>query len=174
MISQALALGRAMAFGALSGLVLSFVSVTANADESLSSADRELPVFELQSMADKLWQAESLDGKPWVVNFWASWCPPCIEEIPSMNEAWGILEGKGVGMLAINAGEGKATVETFLKRLSIDFPILLGDANSLPNWEVRALPTTLVISADGRVVYEALGPRDWSNAGLLQKVIDLL
>lgn len=174
MIPQALALSRTLVFGALSGLILSFVSVTANADESLSNADRELPVFELQSMADKLWQKKSLNGKPWVVNFWASWCPPCIEEIPSMNEAWEVLEGKGVGMLAINAGEGEEAVEKFLQRISIDFPILLGDANSLPNWEVRALPTTLVISADGRVVYEALGPRDWSNADLLQKVIDLL
>ena len=53
----------------------------------------------------------------------------------------------------------------------MDFPVLLGDAaTTLPDWDVRVLPTTLVVDAAGRVVHEALGPRDWDDAALLDRV----
>ncbi|NND89248.1 MAG: TlpA family protein disulfide reductase [Granulosicoccus sp.] len=149
-------------------------SQAGRAGEGLVAVDREVPVFSLQAMDDSLWQADSLRGKPWVINFWATWCPPCIEEIPSMNAAWQSLQGQGVGMLAINAGEGRQAVEIFLEKLSIDFPTLLGVADSLPNWSVRALPTTLVVDAQGRVVYEALGPREWDDEALLHRILELL
>jgi thiol-disulfide isomerase/thioredoxin len=144
------------------------------AEQRLSEVDRTLPQFDLPAMDSTRWQAQSLQGKPWVINFWATWCPPCIEEIPSMNAAWQVLEDQGVGMLAINAGEGQAAVQAFLEKVPIDFPTLLGDANSLPNWSIRGLPTTIVVSADGEVVYEALGPREWDDEALLQLVLELL
>lgn len=150
-----------------------FFSTSVLADELLKTVDRSLPEFDMASMDDGQWQPESLEGKVWVINFWATWCPPCVEEMPSMNEAWQALEGQGVGMLAINAGEGRGAVEAFLKKMSIDFPILLGDGNSLANWSIRALPTTIVVNTDGEVVYEALGPREWHEEALLAKVLDL-
>lgn len=146
---------------------------TLHAGELLNEVDRALPEFDLASMDDGQWQAETLRGKVWVVNFWATWCPPCVEEIPSMNEAWNSLEDQGVGMLAINAGEGRDAVESFLKKMSIDFPILLGDGNTLADWSIRALPTTVVINTKGEVVYEALGPREWHDEALLAKVLEL-
>ena len=152
---------------------LFFSSSALHAAELLDEVDRTLPDFDLASMDDGQWQADSLEGKVWVINFWATWCPPCVEEIPSMNEAWQAFEDQGVGMLAINAGEGRDAVETFLKKISIDFPILLGDGNSLANWSIRALPTTVVVNAKGEVVYEALGPREWHEEALLAKVLEL-
>ncbi len=143
-------------------------------EQRLSEVDRTLPTFELKELDDSVWNAETLMGKPWVINFWATWCPPCIEEIPSMNAAYEFLEPQGVGMLAINAGEGAIAVEAFLEKISIDFPNVLGDADTLPNWAIRALPTTIVVDASGKVVYEALGPREWDDEQLLQRVVDLL
>lgn len=157
----------------LTWILLAFGSTAAQADVSLKEVDRNLPVFQLQSVADELWKEESLEGKPWVINFWATWCPPCIEEIPSMNAAWEVLEQKGFGMLAINAGEGRIAVEKFLDTVPIDFPVLLGDNGSLPNWSVRALPTTIVVDKNGKVIFEALGPREWDDEGLLQRLADL-
>lgn len=90
-----------------------------------------------------------------------------------MNEAWAVLEPQGIGMLAINAGEGEEAVTDFLKKVPIDFPILLGDINTLANWSVRALPTTLIIDASGKVIYEALGPREWNDEALLQRIVAL-
>jgi thiol-disulfide isomerase/thioredoxin len=144
------------------------------AQESLTPVERDVAEFSLVGMDNKEWDAEALSGKLWVVNFWATWCPPCIEEIPSMNKAWDVLEPEGIGMLAINAGEGRVAVEEFLGKIPINFPTLLGNIDSLPNWSVRALPTTLVIDQSGKVIFEALGPREWDNQELLQEIIDLL
>lgn len=91
-----------------------------------------------------------------------------------MNAGWAVLSEQGIGMLAINAGEGEEAVREFLGKIPIDFPTLLGDADSLSNWSVIGLPTTIVINVDGKVVYEAQGPREWDDEALLQKVIDLL
>jgi len=154
-------------------IAVAFSSVS-QAELRLKEVDRSVPQFQLQSVAEEMWDIESLKGKPWIINFWATWCPPCIEEIPAMNSAWAVLEEKGFGMLAINAGEGRVAVESFLDRIPIDFPTLLGDNNSLPDWSVRALPTTVVVNADGKVIFEALGPREWDDEALLQRLISLM
>ena len=159
--------------GAIGLSVALCASAAQAAEQSLDTVDRALPEFDLASVGDGQWQAESLQGKPWVINFWATWCPPCVEEIPSMNAAWEALESQGVGMLAINAGEGQDAVDGFLKKIPIDFPTLLGDVDTLSNWSVMALPTTIVVNAQGQVVYEALGPREWDDAALLEKVLEL-
>ncbi|MFK7889369.1 MAG: TlpA family protein disulfide reductase [Granulosicoccus sp.] len=144
------------------------------AEQSISPVERTLPEFELASLDNQVWSVQALKGQPWIINFWATWCPPCIEEIPSMNAAWGKLEAQGVGMLAINAGEGLEAVSSFAQKITIDFPVLLGDSATLANWSVRALPTTIVVDANGKVVYEALGPREWDDESLLSKVTELL
>lgn len=146
----------------------------ASAQQHLNPTERDLPAFELDSVQSGVWNEDKLEGKTWVINFWATWCPPCIEEIPSMNAAWDVLEKENVGMLAINAGEGEVAVKNFLNRIAIDFPTLMGDGDSLANWSVRALPTTIIVNAEGKVVYEALGPREWDDKQLLDKVLELL
>lgn len=156
------------------GFIVSSAWVSsAHASEGLEHVDRQTPDFNLVSTDNTVFDAESLSGKTWVVNFWATWCPPCIEEIPSMNAAWAVLKEEGVGMLAINAGEGIDAVNEFLKKVPIDFTTLIGNQDSLPNWSVRALPTTIVIDPSGRVVYEALGPREWDDPALIAEVLKL-
>jgi len=91
-----------------------------------------------------------------------------------MNAAYEKLAPHGVEMLAINAGEGPQAVSQFLQRVAIDFPNILGNQDSLPNWSVTALPTTLVIDAEGNVVFKAVGPREWDDDRILQRVVDLL
>ena len=137
----------------------------------LSDIERELPAFSLERLDGESLDTESLAGRPYIVNFWATWCAPCVEELPAMNAAWAALEDDGVGMLAINAGEARETIETFLEKVPVDFPVLLGDATAtLPDWGVRVLPTTLVVDASGTIVHEALGPRDWDDEALLDRV----
>ena len=162
---------------AVSTIVLAVALATADGPAiaaggtELDDADRALPTFSLDGLDGATWDAAALEGRPTVVNFWATWCAPCVEELPAMNAAWAELEDDGVGMLAINAGEAPETIEAFLERVPVDFPVLLGDAAAtLPDWGVRVLPTTLVVDADGRVVHEALGPRDWDDPALLDRV----
>jgi len=91
-----------------------------------------------------------------------------------MNAAYKVLEPQGFGMLAINAAEGEEAVTAFLDKIAIDFPNVLGDTNTLTNWSVKALPTTIVVTAEGDVVFQALGPREWDDAALLQKIVDAM
>lgn len=156
----------------LKWLVVAMAVTTANASLAmgLNEVERPIPSFELPDVEDQIWDPDALDGKLWIINFWASWCPPCIEEMPSMNTAWHAVKDEGIGMLAINAGEGSDTVKQFLSRVPIDFPVLIGAGDSLPNWSIRALPTTIVVNQQGQVVFEALGPRDWADDELLDQV----
>jgi thiol-disulfide isomerase/thioredoxin len=152
-------------------LACSLVSLGAQgADQHLSEVDKEVPLFSNLALDGSEWDAKRLQGKPWIVNFWATWCGPCIEEMPAMNRAWQQIEQDGIGMLAINAGENRESIVSFLAKVPVDFEIVLGDAMALPDWGVRVLPTTYVIDAEGRIVYEALGPREWDDPELLDRV----
>jgi len=151
-----------------------FLTSPALAELDLSETDRELPEFELPSLDGETWTPANFEGKLTIVNFWATWCPPCVEEMPSMNALWQKLEGEGVSMVAINAGEGEAAVKTFLEKVPVDFPIIFGDgARTLPNWSVRGLPTTLIVDGSGKVIFEALGPRDWDDDDFVARMLAL-
>ena len=140
----------------------------------LTPVDRNLPNFSLLGLDGTQYTPETLKGKPWIINFWATWCPPCVYELPSMNAAYKIVEPQGIGMLAINVAEGANAIQPFLKRVPIDFPVVLGEVSTMAQWSARVLPTTIVVDANGKVVYEAQGEREWDDAALLQSVIDLL
>ena len=162
---------RAYFFGPV---IIALITVLYFSINPAYSATR-MPAFSLENViTGKEVGSDSFAGKSLLVTFFATWCPPCIEEIPSMNAAWEVLEKKGYGMLAINAGEGRPAVEIFLDKIPIDFPVLLGDNNSLPNWSVRALPTTIIVNADGEVIFEALGPREWDDEALLERLVNLM
>lgn len=112
----------------------------------------------------------SLQGKPVIVNFWATWCPPCIKEMPAMNRAWHKIKDD-VHMVGINVGEDEDTIFTFTNDYPVDFPLLLDeDGKEVKRWPVRGLPTTFVLDPDGRIVYTVVGGREWDDDALLAKV----
>lgn len=85
-----------------------------------------------------------------------------------MNTTYERLGEQNVGMLAINAGEDRETISAFLQDIPIDFPVVLADGmNTLAEWHIQGLPTTLLIDADGRIVYEAIGPREWDDPAMI-------
>ncbi len=139
----------------------------------LTPTDRELPAFELLHLSDGTWDQFSLEGIPYIVNFWATWCAPCVHELPAMNRAYERLEDEGVGMVAINVGEPAGAIKTFMQTVPIDFNVLLGSQMTLPNWKVRGLPTTFIVSADGKIIAEAIGPREWDNPAFIDYMLAL-
>lgn len=170
-------LNKLLRDGLLAALL--FVLCTCNTfaqDHTLTLVDRELPPFSLQGVNGELYEPETLEGKTWLINFWAVWCAPCLEELPSLNRAWAKLQDHDVGMLAINIGEDADKIELFLKDndLRIDFPIVIGDKiRTLGNWSARALPHTVVVSPQGKVVFEAVGPREWDDQRLIDAIVAL-
>ena len=107
---------------------------------------------------------EAYRGKVVILNFWATWCEPCREEMPSLNRLRKSLEGQPVAMLAVNVAEGEARINEFTGRIPVDFPVLLDrDSQAAKAWKVRVLPTTVIIGTDGRVRYTYVGGRDWND-----------
>ena len=133
--------------------------------------DVPAPDFTLQDTNGKTHRLSEYRGKPVIVNFWTTWCPPCREELPSMNRAWQLLEQEDVAMLAINMGENEDTIFIFSADYPTDFPILMDQSGEvIEQWPVKGLPTTYVIAPDGTIAYRAIGSREWDDKGLLDKV----
>ncbi len=129
------------------------------------------PEFELVDLEDKIHRLADYKGKPIVINFWATWCPPCRKEMPSMNRAWKQLKEEGIEMIAINIGEHEADILAFQDEHPIDFQVLLDpQSESLESWRVKGLPTTYIISPKGAVAYSAVGPRQWDDTRILDKI----
>ena len=149
------------------------LAMSTQAAETLTPVGGKVPApdFALQDTTGKLHRLSDYRGKPVIVNFWTTWCPPCREELPSMNRAWLQLEQEGIAMLAINMGEDEDTIFVFSADYPTDFPILMDQAGEvIEQWPVKGLPTTYVIAPDGTIAYRAIGSRAWDDKGLLDKV----
>lgn len=131
----------------------------------------EAPEFLLRDMNEKIKELDDYRGKPIIINFWATWCPPCRDELPSMNRAWKKIKDEGIQMLAINIGEDEEAISSFTKNYPIDFTILLDESSEeISNWSIRGLPTTFVLDPQGHVIYRAVGGREWDNKKILDMV----
>ena len=107
-------------------------------------------------------------GRVVIINFWATWCPPCREEMPAMQRAWSQLQQDNIAMLAVNVGEDEDTVFTFTANYPVEFPLLLDrDSSVIQAWPVRGLPTTFVVDPRGNIVYRAIGSRNWDDPAVL-------
>jgi peroxiredoxin len=129
------------------------------------------PDFELLDTDGNRHRLSDYRGRPVIINFWATWCPPCREEIPSMNRAWQRLAEEDIAMLAINMGEDEDTIFIFTADYPADFPILLDRSGEvIAEWPVKGLPTTYVVAPDGTLAYRAIGSREWDDEGVLGRV----
>lgn len=132
------------------------------------------PAFSLIDLNNKIHTLADYKGKPLIVNFWASWCRPCREELPALNRAWAKVKNQGVQMLAINIGEDPTAVFKFIQEYPIDFKVLLDtESDELANWQMKGLPTTYILNHKAEVVYQAIGEREWDSDELLTKVLAL-
>jgi thiol-disulfide isomerase/thioredoxin len=117
-----------------------------------------------------------LRGRVVVVNFWATWCPPCRREMPSLERLSQAADSEGVEVLAVNVGEDEDTVFPFLGMVAPapTFPLLFDkNAATLEPWGVRGLPTTFVVAPDGSLAYRAVGGREFDHPEIVQQLLDL-
>ena len=121
------------------------------------------PALALEDVDGKLHRLADYKGKVVLINFWATWCAPCREEMPSMQALGESLQGKPFAVLAINVGEGPRAARDFAEKMALRFPILLDrDMNATRAWSARVLPASYVIAPDGKVAYSYLGAIDWN------------
>ncbi len=124
------------------------------------------PDFTLQDTKGNKVTLSSLRGKVVLVNFWATWCPPCIEEMPSMERLHKYMAEEDFVMLAINTEQnGRTVVPEFLKKSPYTFPILYDDKSvAQQQYGVYKFPESFIVGKDGTVVEKIIGPLDWSSS----------
>jgi len=114
-------------------------------------------------------------GRAVLINFWASWCPPCVREMPSMQRLSQKLAEKPFTILAVNMAEPQPEVRAFLARFHPGFPILLDqDGAALKQWKVFVFPTSYVIDTEGRIRFGVYGEVEWDAPETLGIIEGLL
>jgi peroxiredoxin len=116
--------------------------------------DGPAPDFSLPDQSGSAVSLSEFDGQVVLINFWASWCGPCREEMPLLVELHQRYESLGFTMLGINVEEDSAAADSFLRSVPVSFPILYDRKNSVSKlYDVIAMPSTVLIGRDGRVRY---------------------
>jgi thiol-disulfide isomerase/thioredoxin len=110
-------------------------------------------------------------GKVVFLNFWATWCPPCREEMPAMERLNTVFEGQDFVMLAVNVEKDIETVRAFLAQSPHSFTVLLDQQATVQNrYGVFRFPETFLLDKDGRLVERFLGARDWSSVDFMRRI----
>ena len=124
------------------------------------------PAFRLPQLGEGAPVAMAdLAGKVVLLNFWATWCKPCEDEMPAMQRLYRALAGSDFELLAVSVDDDPQVVSEFAERLQLDFPILLDpDEEVAHSYQTYRYPETLLIGRDGVVVERFIGPRDWDAA----------
>jgi len=128
------------------------VYFTGGAGTTVAQVGQPAPDFTLQDLEGRTWTLRQLKGRPVMINFWATWCPPCRLEMPLMQRAYEKYGDQGFIILAVNirTDRGREAVEAFVKELGLTFPILLDTTGQVEElYRVRAYPTSFFVSRDG-------------------------
>ncbi len=120
--------------------------------------------FTLNDLRGSTVTMKDFRGKVVFLNFWASWCGPCRDEMPSMELLWQILQDDDFVILAVDVRETKDEVTSFIEENDYTFPVLLDSWGQVANmYDVRAYPTTFLVDREGKVVGKAVGIRKWAT-----------
>ena len=140
-------------------------------------APKPAPALKLKDIEGKSHDLAKLKGKVVLINFWATWCPPCRREMPSMERLSQRFKGQPFVVLAVDVGEDADTIETFTSQLdtSLTFPILLDTrSQTMRAWRVAGLPTTFLVDKQGRIVASAIGGREFDHPEIVKAVGELI
>ncbi len=135
------------------------------------------PDFTLPDMAGKNQRLSDYRGKVVFLNFWATWCKPCKEEMPSMQALWDTLKKEEFAMLAISMDRvtTKNDIPPFVETMKLTFPILTdswGQTDS--RYKLMGVPETYIIDQNGVLREKVIGPRDWSRPESVETIVQLL
>jgi thiol-disulfide isomerase/thioredoxin len=138
-------------------------------------AGKGTPPLVRADLAGRTIDLKDFRGRVVLVNFWATWCDPCREEMPSFERLRAKLRGKPFEILAVNYGESSAKVSEFVRKEGLTLPVLLDpDKDAAGDWSAKGLPITFLVDARGQVRYWVFGERDWSGADSVRDVEKLI
>lgn len=133
------------------------------------------PALALPGFEGPAWSLAEANGRPVLLNFWASWCEPCRAEMPSLELLAQRHEADGLLVLAVNQRETDAAIRRFLQTMPFSLPILRDtDGATSRRFGVRIFPTSVLIARNGRAAFSVIGELDWTGAQARQWIAPLL
>jgi peroxiredoxin len=132
------------------------------------------PDFEVEALSGGTIRLSDFKGKVVLLNLWATWCPPCREELPSLRTLWEKTKSKPFALLAVSQGESRQTVQSFIDKNRYDLPVYIdpkGRSGSL--YGARSIPTTCVIDKQGRLIAFVVGGLSYDTPEALALFADL-
>jgi peroxiredoxin len=170
-----------LVFLAVAGLLVLFAL---NQKESfrksfeLKSLDvgRPAPNFEFPGLDGKIVSLSDYRGKVVLVNIWATWCPPCIDEMPSMEKLYNELQGENFKILAVSIdAQGLKAVAPFMKAYKLTFPALIDSEGTIKNlYKATGVPESFIIDKQGILIKKIIGPLDWATPEVASFFRDLI
>jgi len=139
--------------------------------------DKRKAVFEftLPDLKGTPVKLKDFRGRVVFVNFWATWCVPCREEMPSMERLYQKYRGKGLVIVAVNYRESQKEARGFVEELKLTFPVVLDDGTVSTLYGVFALPATHLVDRQGKGAARVLGARDWmseESQGVIERLLN--
>jgi len=135
------------------------------------TGDPDAPPLILDDINGIRWELSKLRGQVVLVNFWATWCTPCLKEMPAMERLKQKMTGRPFVILGVDMGESREAISTFLATTPVTFPILLDSTGkAVRDWKVFAVPTSYLVDSEGHVRYGLFGAVEWDQATIVGQI----
>ena len=161
---------------AVSALVLFAITKQGPRETRIIGEGDQAPEFRLSTLDGKQIHLSDFRGKVVILHFWATWCPPCVEELPVLDRFSRSMSGADIQFLAVSVDEGGAeAVAPFMKKNALTIPVLLDPGASVSHsYGTFKFPETYLLDRNGVVRYKVIGPADWSDPANIQGVRDMI
>lgn len=151
-------------------LVLLLAGCSAGSGPLVARVGEPAPDFQLQDLDGQTISLRDLRGKPVLINFWATWCRPCVFEMPYLQQIYEEWSGEGLVLLTINIGESPSKVEKFLETYNLSLPVLLDTKKNVARkYNITGYPTTFFIDKDGIIQEKIVGA--FPSKGAIEKYL---
>jgi len=167
-------------------LILVFFSSCQSPQRSGVAPGNLAPDFSLPDTSGEIRSLSDFRGKVVLLNFWASWCAPCVVEMPALERLYNQLKDRGFVVVAVAIDDDENAIREFQKDYDLTFPILLDNTSRTKNrYKIVGYPETYILDTDGRMVLfsdpqdnmpvvKIMGPREWDSPNAVQRLIQLL
>jgi cytochrome c biogenesis protein CcmG, thiol:disulfide interchange protein DsbE len=156
-------------------LLLAIALAAPAAAQELKPSSGAAPALKLADLEGRRHDLAAYRGKVVLINFWATWCEPCRDEMPSLERLRASLEGRPFAVLAVNLAEPEPRIRKFLEAMPVRFAVLLDrDTQAARAWQAKILPATYILGPDGAIRYRHLGELDWSKPEVREQILKLL
>jgi len=142
------------------------------------------PDFTLATLSGEERSLSSFQGKVVVLNFWASWCQPCLKELPALQRLYTQVKHKGIEIVAVGTDDDRDSLKQVAEQYGVTFPVLVDQKGEIKaKYKVAGIPETYILKADGRFGFfidpaagptiKIIGPREWDSPLIIQRLLEL-